>query len=440
MGFSETKIAAPQRPVGATLDFLFAFLAIGGITATVLADMPMRTSADAASDLKTLQAAAWCFRHGLDAYSFTNVQAVFQAQGMALPGSWFGHAPVYPPTTLAILVPLTLVSMATGAYCVTVGSALLFALALFALLRYSARAFDLNLGWRAALAGACAAGPLLAFALSVGNMSVAASALLILVFVRRGQSSVWVLSSSLALALLLKPHLAIWTLLGMLLLPETRGPRIALRAAVLSVATGLGAAEILAPGQLLRQTRSCMAMVGAEMAPGNSMNLSSRELLAVFSQITSLRSLFGFWTAENWLTATLAITILFCLAGFLVWHTRGARTEAEALLAVVSWSAFGLLATYHRAHDAILLLLLGPWLIASWRAGRGRWRLSGLLLLYGALSLGPSTSGIGRTVMTHAPHALASFLALRQAAVAELFLVLILFTFLGRAPLPSRTP
>ena len=424
-----------QRTV---LDLACSLLAVAGITAAVLADLPVRTSAFAASDFKTLYASAWCFRHGLDAYSFPNLQAVFSAQRVVPPTSWFGHAPVYPPTTLALLAPLTLLPMVPAAYLATILSALLFALAIAALARYAAQVFGLGLPFRLVLIAICAACPLLAFALSVGNLSPAAAALSILAFThpstRTEQGSVWPPSFALALALLLKPHMAVWVLIAMLLLTFGRSRAVALRALPLCLTTGLAAAALLSREQLPGQYRSFFRVFGFEMAPGGSMHLSSREALPVVAQITSLRSLLGFWTPENPLTFALAALTLLGFAGLLLYRIPRLRTEAEASLAVAAAAALGLLATYHRAHDATLLLLALPYLLYRLKShppAWGFWIFAALLL---ALSLGPQVDRIAQLAQgTRQPHSLPAFLALRQASLASLGLLALLTALLLRS-------
>ena len=426
----EETVATERSQQAAMLDCLLALIAVGALTATVLLDLPVRSSPFAASDLKTLYASAWCFRHGLDAYSFHHLQMVFQQQGIAPPPSWFGHAPVYPPTTLALLAPLTLLSMSAAAYATIAISALLFACAVAALLRYAAGVFKLAVGWRVAIAGLCAAGPLLAFALSMGNLSVAASALAILAFVRRGHGSVWGHGILLALAVLLKPHLAVWMLLGMLALPERRARGIALRAAVVATVGSLFAAKALARGQLLAQTHSFFTMIAREMAPGGSMNLSSREPLPVLAQITSLPSVLGFWTPDRPLILAGAGLILLALLAALIAGTRRVHTEGGASLAVGAWCAFGLLTTYHRAHDAIVLLVLLPWMMDRLRQGWNDWAVWALLVLYAGISVGPAVSTMSGLAASHRVFALPTFLGLRQAGMAGFGLVLMLVALL----------
>ncbi len=422
-----------QARGGPWLDLLLALLAVGALGATVLADLPVRTSPAAASDLKTLYAAAFCLRHGLNAYNFVDLGRVFTLQGIPPPAQWYGHASVYPPPTLALLAPLTLFSMAGACRLETVGSILLMTVAVAALLREGAVRFGLSFPLRAAVAGACAAGPLLAFALTVGNLSVAASALAILAFLWRRWGPVALPALPLALAILLKPHLAIWVVVALFWLPDRRGRRVAMTATL--VAAVLGLLLACSTAHPLAQIAAFLATVHAESSPGGSMFPGSREALLVVSQITSLVSLAGFWTPSPFAGGFALLALLGCL-GLLLAGTRRAQGAEAQTLAVAAWSAFGLLLTYHRAHDALLLLVLAPWLAHQLRMTSRRWQPWAMLLLYAALSFGPAP---GLSTHTSFWGAAANFLLLRQAALATLLLFFTLLSSLWNTTATRKT-
>ena len=143
----------------------------------------------------------------------------------------------------SLLVSAGYVGMVPAAYVLTVLSGALLALAFAALMRYAANDLDLGPGWRLLIAGLCGCGPLLAMGFNMGNVSLAASALCFLAFVRRKsgspwmpRSSPWIPGAALALAFLLKPHLGLWAGIGMLLLPERAARAVAVRA--IALATG----------------------------------------------------------------------------------------------------------------------------------------------------------------------------------------------------------
>ncbi len=408
------------------LEFALAAVAMLALTLSVVWDLPVRGSALAASDFKTLYASAWCFRHGIDSYTFSNLQAVFQAQGVVQPATWYGHAPVYPPTTLAVLAPLTLVSMVHAVYVVIALSALLMACALAALLRYADESFGMTPVEKGVVIALFCATPLLGFGLTLGNVSVAAAALCIFAFARRKESSPWVAAIALALALLLKPHLALWMLLALLVLPERRDRAVTVRAAGLATAAGLGAVLFVARDQLGMQALSFVHMVRSEVAAGGSMSSSSHELLPVVSQVTSLQSLLSFWGSSPALNAA-CLAVLLVLGGILVWQTRLVRSERGALLAAGAWSAFGMLTTYHRAHDATMLLLLTPWVVDRVRRAPRTWQAWGTAGLYVAMCVGPQMSTVAQ-MAEGTRRTLAGFIVLRQAALADAAIVVILLS------------
>lgn len=414
------------HPYSTLLDAVIAFAAVGGMTLSVLYDLPVRSSAFAGSDMKTLFASVWCFAHGLNAYTFANVQSVFAAQHVIFPASWFGHAPVYPPTTLASLLPLSALPMVAAVYAVVIGSAVLFAIAVTVLMRQAARD-GCGLGWRVGIAVACACCPLLGFGLSMGNVSIAAAALCIVAFVQRGRGSSWFYGALLALAVCLKPHLAIWMLTGMLLLPERAARAVAARASAIVAGFGVLVVGALAASRHLGlEAHGFTAILQGEMAAGSSMSPGSREVLPICAQITSLHSLLGFWWQSSSAQTATVICLLAVLGSFVAWRLHAARLQRDALPAIGAWVAFGLLATYHRAHDAVVLLVLLPWIAETMRRSLRAWQTWALILLFCGLNLAASFDVIGPRLAAGEYGPLASFVLLRQAALANLGFLLVL--------------
>jgi hypothetical protein len=418
----------------AWLDVLIAVCAAGGLTASALYHVQVRTSTFAASDFKTLYASIWCFAHRMDAYSIANLQKVFMANGVVQPENWYGHAPVYPWPTLAVLSPLAAVGMVPAIYALTILSGALLAGAIVALMRYAASNFDLGPGWRIPIAGLCASGPLLGFGMDVGNVSVAVSALCFLAFALRKSGPPWVQgglrwmpSASLAMAFLLKPHLALWTAVGMFLLPERAARAVVVRAVALAGGfAALTAAVMAAMGTLGLETRAYLAMLSAETSAGASMNATSREVLPVVAQITSLESIVGFWIANPAVRVGLTCMVLLGLGFLVVRQTRMVDTERGALLAIGAWCTLGMLATYHRAHDAVLLLVVAPWVVDRVRRTPQAWHVWASAALYCAMSASADLPVVVRWVAAAPEHSLVAFVLLRQVGLADFLLLLVL--------------
>lgn len=417
---------------GVWLDALMTVLSIGTLALILLTASQPRTSSTAGTDFKTLYGSTWCLAHGLDAYSEPGIEAVYRANQVVLPGSWFGHAPVYPPFTLALLIPLTALPMVAAIQVWMVLSALLLIAAATALMRYAADEFALPLWGRALIALLFSLSQLTGVALALGNVSVAVSALSILVFARRNKQSPWVSGALLAGALLLKPHLAVWIAAGLLLVAEPTGRRIVLRAVALAAVFCAAVSIWLGlTGTLVLQARSYVAILGAESAGSASMNASSHAMLPALVQITSLSSLVGFWTTNQRVCSAMGWTLALLAAVAIYRLTRGLG-ERTKLLAVGACCALGMVATYHRSLDGVLLLILLPWAIDQIRRRPQSWHAWLVIGLYVAMSMGPDEVQIAALVSRFSADGFRAFVLQRQAALAAMLLVVVLISALAR--------
>ena len=427
------------------IDALTAVGCAGGLTLSTLYQVHVRTSTFAVSDFKTLYASAWCFARGLDAYSISNLQHVFNSNAVVQPADWYGHAPVYPWTTLALLSPLTALPMVPAAFVAAMLTGVLLTCAVAALMYYGAKHFNLEIGWRVVIGALCVSGPLLGFAMNMGNVSAAACALCILAFVfresataRLSRARAWLPSAALTIAVLLKPHLAVWCGLGMLFLPERAARAVVIRAAALTGAfTLLTAAALAACGQFGMQTLSYLSVLSIENSGSASMSAASREALPVVSQIISLQSILGFWIT-NPILRDMSTGLMLLAAGVLLarW-TRQVDSQRCAVLAIGAWCSLGMLATYHRAHDASLLILLVPWVVARIRRAPLNWQAWVVLALYCAMSVSADFPTIVRWLSALPVDSALRFVLLRQAGLGELLLLGVLL-FSLRQELPER--
>ena len=415
------KVAAYFRPAG-WIELIAACLAIAGVLASVLSGYHARAWQASASDFKTLYAASDCFRRHIDPFNFINIAAVFQSNQVVPPTSWYAHSPVYPPFTLAAIAPLTLFPMVQAIYVWMAISSIALAVAAFLLTR---AADHLSLPWRLALIALFAASPSLSFSLEMGNVSAIVAALSICAVVlnetRPHLRSLAILA--LVVALLLKPHLALWVVVALFFRPEGRKLGLASLGLFAAVAMCIGL-WMAVHHQLGPELASYRRMVQTELA-GGSMAPTNRELIGVAAQITSLASLLGYWFAAPALTI-LNVALLLAFLGAIVYGSLYAKQTGGSLLLVSAWCAFGLVATYHRAHDGIVLLVLLPWLLARLRIS---WKDPLALLLIGlsfALGIGPSWETYGWLATKPGLAHLATFLLFRQSALVASLLVLLL--------------
>ena len=413
---------------GSWLEFGFCVLGVVGVLASILPGFHPREWQASGSDLKTLYASTACFRTHIDAYSFTNIAAVFNANRVVPPESWYAHAPVYPPFTLAAIAPLTFLPMVGAVYVWLIVASLAWAFATYSLVRAAEASFHISLPWRTLLIAFAAASPLASFSLEMGNVSAVVAALCIaaVAMPRQRWSSLNLRALALCLGLLLKPHLAIWFVVALLISQARKDRAIGARAlgffvlACLAVVSWMGAHHIL-----FAQVESYRAMVAAE-THGGSMAASNDEFIAVAAQITSLASLLGYWIHSKALAVLAAAGLAVC-AALLVAATwpRADDDDSSRLLRFAAWSAFGLIATYHRAHDGIVLLVLLPYVVARLRTSWHDWFAWSYLLLSLAAGLGPPLQTINWLASTPGIGGAARFLAYRQSSLAFLLLLLL---------------
>ncbi len=435
-----TRVATSFRGTG-WLEFLASFLAIAGVIGSVLSGYHAREWQASASDFKTVYASAQCLRHHIDAYDFHNIAAVFQANHVVPPVSWYAHAPVYPPFTLAILAPLTVLPMVPAIFVWMALSGVALALAAFLLASAAGDFFQLALPWRLALIALFAASPLLSFSLEMGNVSAIAASLCIAAVILSQASPQLraVPPIALAAALLLKPHLALWVVLAFLISRSRESRRLAVASvmlfgvALLAIGLWMAAHHRFAP-----EIASYRVIVQQEVA-GGSMDPTKIEIIAVAAQITSLASLLGYWLTGLPLNVANA-ALLTALFGTLTYLSLKIETKAfdSTSIQVAVWSTFGLLASYHRAHDSLILLILLPGLL--WRMSKNRKDpvslfLVGLLFFVGS---GPSAEAYSSLASQHGLAHIATFLLFRQSAVVATLFVLILIAVTVRQTAKQR--
>lgn len=250
---------------------------------------------------------------------------------------------------------------------------------------------------------------------------------------------------ALALALCLKPHTAAWVAAGLALGAGAEGRRVAaIGAGGFSLAGSISLALLAARGQLSAVSNSFATMLVNEHRTG-SMSPGSRELLPLGGQITALQSLFGLGLG-GWPGGLLAAGGVILLGWVLFRFVRTGQVRSweadERVLFVSAVIAVGIIASYHRAHDGVVLTPLLLWisLVAQRLAGKGTtWRRSAAIVGVSALYVGEWFSIPARIALLLGQrlHArwIGELLMLRQGALfaALLACVLVMLVVRGRA-------
>jgi hypothetical protein len=415
---------------------LAAVLALGSIVLVSLPGFHVRTWHGASSDFKTLYASARCFATGLRAYNFPNIGHIFDISGVVRPPFWYAHAPTYPPFTFGVLYPFTLIPMVQAVYIwLALGTAALI-LAVWFTASFSERELALGRGWRILIIAAVAASPLVSFGLQIGNVSVIAGAFCIMAVMSPARYHLNWRAIAVTISVLLKPHIGLWLLVGMFFSRNREDRALVFRTAWFTGSfLALFSLWISIHHPLGLQLGDYFAMVRSEIATG-CLNPRNHELLPVFAQVTSLESFFGFFLPPPWMQIVSG-SLLLIMAGILIFVSRIPRNnQVDTRLELLgAWSTFGLLVTYHRSHDAIILFLMLPWIFVRLRRTGSDFIAWSSILLLAALSVGTFPPDFSWVTNALGAPALADFLVFRQCGLATLLLMILLLAHLAR-----RTP
>lgn len=425
------------------IERLAAFVAFASLLCVILVPSKPRLWQESLGDFKMVYASAAGLAHSGEAYSFAELTRVFKEGGVVKPESWYGHSPVYPPFTLLALSPLLLLPIVPAAYLWACLGYLAMALAAARLARYAGQFFGVPLGLRLLLIALMAASPLVSFGLDLANVSMVAACLCIFAATSTSSQHTWLHAVELAVALLLKPHLAFWVVLALFLLPQRlyRSDERVLATKALAIFAALLApmvAYLLLRHQLFSLLESYARVLRAEAA-GGSMDVRDHQAMMIPAQITSLGSLLGYWIDSTRVRVVLQFALLLPLTLCLLWATLRARPEWKTVV-IGAWAALGLLVTYHRAHDGTVLFLLLPWTLTRvwrrWYDGPG-WTV---IVLYALFSIGPTPTFFPWLSSLSHLHTIGQVLLFRQVALAAALLVVALVLILLRAAVLDLDP
>ncbi len=438
-------LVASTRQVASWQVVVSLLLVLVAVYAAVHTTMPR----DVSRDFATLDAGAACLREGCSPYDIHALDRMVVERGHGPLNRWPQQLPIYPPTTLALFLPLTYLGVHAASICVwllAVGAMLWAGYVCFVreplltkiplLLRTLLVILPLSLGE--------ARQPLL-----LGNPVALAVPLLLFCCFDTQHSRRTLRAMLFALACLLKPQIGLPFVLP-LLLKKSDGWHTVLRSAVTAAVIS---AAVLAwcaahpalvhwPSDLHREL-----LLGA--SAGKSMDPGDRTPGA--DHLLNLQYLIGYWPSppslRDGLTwAGAAILALGLCAGTL---RLRAVSEARALpLVVAATAAVTLLPVYHRSYDSILLLLTLPWALVAWQRQRHRLLAALMIAVYGVEMLQQRLHRVTLhrgTDEVLAPRSLLNFVELRSDAILVAGLAVLLVTVLWRearqhAIQPSAAP
>ena len=335
------------------------------------------------NDFATLYAGSICMAHACNPYSVQDLDKVLiKARGSSIRQDWSDQLPIYPPATLVLLLPLSLLSYKSATILWYSLSLATYVFGLCWLCFFSSALGETRFIIRA---GAVLLGlhfPKMLQCLGFGNPSLIVTGLLLFCVFDEAESRKILRLICIAIACLLKPPLAL-PVVALVLFKDPRRTRdgwIATTLLALIFLT-LGLFSFLPPGMAHWPLDLSQNLALGERG---GMNPSLRG--APSNTLLNIATLPGYFLTNPVsirlisFTVVATLTMLYMIAlnrlrKSALWETQG------YLLAVGALAVLTLLPVYHRFCDIGVLLLVVPWVVRGF-SQRPRWQafLSALLL------------------------------------------------------------
>lgn len=338
------------------------------------------------NDFVTLYAGSICMMHECNPYSVPQLDSVLVSRrGTDVRQAWFDQLPIYPPTTLVVLLPFSVLSYRTATL---VWYVLSLAVYIFGLCWVCFRSPFLRgapLPARAAFALLGLYFPKMLQCLGFGNPSVMVTGLMLFAVFDGSERRRPLHVIAALLACFLKPPMAIFVAVVMLL-REWRNWRETSKAVALCAAAFvlIGACSYI-PGGM----RHWPSDLTANIALGQQGGMSPENRVSPSNVLLNVANIPGYFTSNYAIIQAVVIAVaapLFVLFAIALYRMRnGSRWgERSYLAAIATGAALTLLPVYHRFCDIGILLLVAPWVIREIHRG-ARWQAIISLPILGAL-------------------------------------------------------
>jgi len=339
------------------------------------------------NDFVTLYAGSICMVHACNPYSVPDLDKVLvNARGSRIRQDWSDQLPIYPPTTLILLLPLSLLSYKSATVLWYSLSLAIYVFGLCWLYLFSSALGETRLIVRVGMVLLGLHFPKMLQCLGFGNPSLIVTGLLLFCVFDEAESRKIPRLIGIAIACLVKPPLAL-PLAALVLFKYPKRTRDGWIAAALLalIFLGMGLYTLLPTGMAHWRLDLSQNLALGERG---GMNPSLRG--APSNTLLNIAAIPGYFVTNPVfirlisfaVVATLAILYLIALNRLrrsALWETRG------YLLAVATLAVLTLLPVYHRFCDIGVLLLAVPWVVQEF-SQRPKWKAllsaSLLALLY----------------------------------------------------------
>ena len=394
----------PNRDEAARKDGLYLF-GIGTAIFLLFGVALQFTANDAGEDFRAVVYGARCLLHHQDPY---NESALFHYYQTEFPEQLAAHFRSH-TLTLYVNLPGTLVVVAPFAALPFAAAFALWSVLTFTTFLLSAALiWDLASEYSPRLAGALIALSLINGAIVLGNGNPAGLVVaLALISVWCFKRARWVLTGvfCLAASLIIKPHDSGFIWLYFVVVGGTLRKRAfqSLVAAVLVSLAGVLWVAHISPSWFpeFRANIATMSATGGNNDPGPSGPTTKQRSPEVILDLQSAISIFRDEARNYNLLAWLV-----CGSMFLCWvivTLRSSDSISEAWLALAALAPLALLATYHRAYDARLLMICLPACAMLYAEKGVVGRLSVLITSLGLILTGEVPIALLNTIVRHLP-------------------------------------
>jgi hypothetical protein len=341
------------------------------------------------NDFVTLYSGAICITHSCDPYAVPDIDSVLVSRrGTAIRQDWADQLPIYPPTTLFLLLPLSFLSYKAATVTWYLFSLAIYISAVCWLCFASSALKETPLWLRAATALLGIHFPRMLQCLGFGNPSLIVIGLLLFSVFAEADRKSWVRPLrfvALVVACLLKPPLALPVAVLSLFKERRKSREVWIVAAVVAGIFFIAGVAAYVPRGMAHWQQD----IRQNLALGESMAMSPSFRGLPSNSLLNFANIPGYFTTN---IGTIDLLTLAVLAIFLalfgiaivrlrdqnLWSTTGYS------LAVATTAAFTLLPVYHRFCDIGILFLVAPWLIRELCRGP-RWQAWVSLCLLGLL-------------------------------------------------------
>jgi hypothetical protein len=377
------SLPSPNSVIQYFIAFLIALFVVDGVrqSHTKAVQNP--------NDFVTLYAGSICITHSCDPYSVPEIDSILVARrGTAIRQDWPDQLPIYPPTTLFLFLPLSLLSYKTATTTWYLFSLAIYVLGLCWLCFASSELKEAPLLPRVATVLLGLHFPRMLQCLGFGNPSLIVTGLLLFSVFPEDDRGNWLRQLqfvALVLACLLKPPLAL-PVAALLLFKESRTNRSAWIKATILGGTFLIAclSASVFPGMAHWQQD-----LHQNLALGQAGGMSPSLRGTASNSLLNFENIPGYFTTDvrtiKFLTfAALAIFLVLYGVALFGFRRRDLMNKRDYPLVVAVTAALTLLPVYHRFCDIGILLLVTPWLIREF-SRKPRWQAWFSLCLLGLL-------------------------------------------------------